>query len=209
MGTVPCPTTPIPGYSVVAAHTTATELGFLSASRFPLIVVDRDALVTLARIGVFRAFSLYRQLHLVSVCSTLLLSFPCRVASLLSCTASPYASATPPPPATMGRDPDFRPSNVMTILLATDNHLGYMEKHPVRGDDSFRTFAEILQIARANAVDALLLGGDLFHDGLTRIDSDGAVIGALADTWAVDGDTWSFTLADNASFAPKNRRSVL
>ncbi|OSX69075.1 hypothetical protein BU14_1900s0001, partial [Porphyra umbilicalis] len=64
----------------------------------------------------------------------------------------------------MGRDPDFRPSNVMTILLATDNHLGYMEKHPVRGDDSFRTFAEILQIARANAVDALLLGGDLFHD---------------------------------------------
>jgi len=47
--------------------------------------------------------------------------------------------------------------------------------------------------------DAILL--DLFHDGLTRIDSDGAVIGALADTWAVDGDTWSFTLADNASFA--------
>lgn len=64
----------------------------------------------------------------------------------------------------MGRDPEFHPANVMTILLATDNHLGYMEKHPVRGDDSFRAFAEILQIARANAVDALLLGGDLFHD---------------------------------------------
>ncbi|GAB0495376.1 hypothetical protein MMPV_006676 [Pyropia vietnamensis] len=64
----------------------------------------------------------------------------------------------------MGRDPEFHPANVMTILLATDNHLGYMEKHPVRGDDSFRAFAEILQIARANAVDALLLGGDLFHE---------------------------------------------
>lgn len=64
----------------------------------------------------------------------------------------------------MGRDPEFHPGNVMTILLATDNHLGYMEKHPVRGDDSFRAFAEILQIARANAVDALLLGGDLFHE---------------------------------------------
>lgn len=31
-------------------------------------------------------------------------------------------------------------------------------------DDSFRTFEEILQYARDNEVDMVLLGGDLFHE---------------------------------------------
>jgi double-strand break repair protein MRE11 len=34
----------------------------------------------------------------------------------------------------------------------------------VRGNDSFQTFEEILQLARQFEVDALLLGGDLFHE---------------------------------------------
>ncbi|KAM4699523.1 double-strand break repair protein MRE11 isoform 2-T3 [Discoglossus pictus] len=50
------------------------------------------------------------------------------------------------------------------ILVATDIHLGYMEKDAVRGNDSFVTFDEILKLAQDNAVDFLLLGGDLFHD---------------------------------------------
>lgn len=50
------------------------------------------------------------------------------------------------------------------ILVATDNHLGFEEKDPVRGGDSFRTFEEILQIAVRSNVDFLLLGGDLFHE---------------------------------------------
>ncbi|KAJ1113295.1 hypothetical protein NDU88_001548 [Pleurodeles waltl] len=50
------------------------------------------------------------------------------------------------------------------ILIATDIHLGYMEKDAVRGNDSFVTFDEILRLAQEHEVDFLLLGGDLFHD---------------------------------------------
>lgn len=54
-------------------------------------------------------------------------------------------------------------SSSIKILISTDNHLGYLEKDPIRGDDSFRVFEEVLQLAKANQVDMLLLGGDLFH----------------------------------------------
>lgn len=50
------------------------------------------------------------------------------------------------------------------LLLSTDNHLGYAEKDPLRGKDSFRTFQEILRLAQRENVDLLLLAGDLFHD---------------------------------------------
>ena len=62
-------------------------------------------------------------------------------------------------PSTSQQDED-----TLRILLATDIHLGYAEKHPIKKDDSFTTFEEILQIAREKKVDMLLLGGDLFHD---------------------------------------------
>ena len=54
--------------------------------------------------------------------------------------------------------------NTFKILIATDNHLGYLEKDPIRGQDSFNSFEEILQIAQERQVDFILLGGDLFHD---------------------------------------------
>jgi len=54
--------------------------------------------------------------------------------------------------------------NVIKIMVATDNHLGYNEKHGVLGDDSFIAFEEILQLCQKKDVDFLLLGGDLFHD---------------------------------------------
>ena len=54
--------------------------------------------------------------------------------------------------------------NKFKILLTTDNHLGYLEKDLVRGQDSFNTFEEILQISASQNVDFILLGGDLFHD---------------------------------------------
>ncbi|XP_010704414.1 double-strand break repair protein MRE11 isoform X3 [Meleagris gallopavo] len=50
------------------------------------------------------------------------------------------------------------------ILIATDIHLGYLEKDPVRGNDTFVTFNEILEHAQKNEVDFVLLGGDLFHE---------------------------------------------
>lgn len=55
-------------------------------------------------------------------------------------------------------------ASTLRLLLSTDNHLGYAEKDPVRGDDSFRTFQEILRLAQSESVDLLLLAGDLFHD---------------------------------------------
>ena len=53
--------------------------------------------------------------------------------------------------------------DVFRIMIATDIHLGFMERDPIRGEDSFRSFEEILQRAKAERVDFLLLGGDLFH----------------------------------------------
>jgi DNA repair exonuclease SbcCD nuclease subunit len=37
-------------------------------------------------------------------------------------------------------------------MVATDNHLGYMESDPVRKDDSFDAFEEIFRIAKAEKV---------------------------------------------------------
>ncbi|KAJ3053886.1 Double-strand break repair protein mre11a, partial [Rhizophlyctis rosea] len=55
-------------------------------------------------------------------------------------------------------------ANTFRILLATDNHVGYMEKDPIRGNDSFDSFEEVLKIGQERNVDFILLGGDLFHD---------------------------------------------
>ncbi|XP_050097723.1 double-strand break repair protein MRE11 [Anopheles aquasalis] len=58
---------------------------------------------------------------------------------------------------------DFNPDDVLKILVASDIHLGYEEKNQLRGQDSFLAFEEVLQHAVENDVDAVLLGGDLFH----------------------------------------------
>ncbi|XP_041919436.1 double-strand break repair protein MRE11 isoform X3 [Alosa sapidissima] len=50
------------------------------------------------------------------------------------------------------------------ILLATDIHLGYLEKDAIRGEDTFNTFNEIMSYAKQHQVDFVLLGGDLFHE---------------------------------------------
>ncbi|KAJ9105969.1 hypothetical protein QFC19_003304 [Naganishia cerealis] len=68
-----------------------------------------------------------------------------------------------PPPATPGIDtPDDE--HCFRIMLATDNHLGYNQSDPIRGQDSINTFREILEIARERQVDFILLAGDLFHE---------------------------------------------
>ena len=52
----------------------------------------------------------------------------------------------------------------MRIVVATDVHLGFMEKDEERGDDSFKAFEEVLRTAREQHADMVLLCGDLFHD---------------------------------------------
>lgn len=55
-------------------------------------------------------------------------------------------------------------SDTLKILIATDNHVGYLENDQIRGRDSFDTLEEVLILAKENQVDFILLGGDLFHD---------------------------------------------
>ncbi|XP_059441573.1 double-strand break repair protein MRE11 isoform X3 [Corylus avellana] len=64
----------------------------------------------------------------------------------------------------MGDLPREDISNTLRILVATDCHLGYMEKDEIRRHDSFQAFEEICSIAEQKQVDFLLLGGDLFHE---------------------------------------------
>ncbi|SPO03624.1 probable recombinational repair protein mus-23 [Cephalotrichum gorgonifer] len=60
--------------------------------------------------------------------------------------------------------PQFTEADTLRILVATDNHVGYEERDPIRKDDSWQTFDEIMNLARMEDVDMVLLGGDLFHD---------------------------------------------
>jgi double-strand break repair protein MRE11 len=50
------------------------------------------------------------------------------------------------------------------ILVSTDNHVGYNERDPIRGDDSWKSFHEIMCLAKERDVDMILLAGDLFHE---------------------------------------------
>lgn len=48
--------------------------------------------------------------------------------------------------------------------MATDSHVGYAERDPIRGDDSWQSFDEVMRIAKERDVDMVLLAGDLFHE---------------------------------------------
>ncbi|CAE6346173.1 unnamed protein product [Rhizoctonia solani] len=63
------------------------------------------------------------------------------------------------------------PDDTIKIMLATDNHIGYNERDPIRGQDSINTFKEILDLARKHDVDFILLAGDLFHENRPSRDS--------------------------------------
>ena len=62
------------------------------------------------------------------------------------------------------QDREEADENTFKILIATDTHLGYKGEDPIRGNDSFRTFEEILQIGRRENVDFMLHAGDLFDE---------------------------------------------
>lgn len=62
--------------------------------------------------------------------------------------------------------PSQAEDETLRILVATDNHLGVNEKDPIRGNDSFETFEEILQIAKERRADCVLLGASRCRCGL-------------------------------------------
>ena len=43
---------------------------------------------------------------------------------------------------------DDADENTLRIMLSTDNHLGYAERDPIRGMDSFAAFEEVLYLAK-------------------------------------------------------------
>lgn len=53
--------------------------------------------------------------------------------------------------------------------LPPDNHLGYNEKDPVRGNDSFAAFEEVMYLAKSQKCDLVLLSGDMFHDNKVSV----------------------------------------
>ncbi|KAJ5762531.1 uncharacterized protein N7511_005913 [Penicillium nucicola] len=55
-------------------------------------------------------------------------------------------------------------AETIRILISTDNHVGYNERDPIRGDDSWKSFHEIMCLAKERDVDMILLAGDLFHE---------------------------------------------
>ncbi|KAL4806800.1 Mre11 DNA-binding presumed domain-containing protein [Aspergillus unguis] len=55
-------------------------------------------------------------------------------------------------------------SETIRILVSTDNHVGYNERDPIRGDDSWKSFHEVMCLAKEHDVDMVLLAGDLFHE---------------------------------------------
>eukprot|EP00554_Chaetoceros_debilis_P011983 CAMPEP_0194116684 /NCGR_PEP_ID=MMETSP0150-20130528/28215_1 /TAXON_ID=122233 /ORGANISM="Chaetoceros debilis, Strain MM31A-1" /LENGTH=817 /DNA_ID=CAMNT_0038807463 /DNA_START=62 /DNA_END=2515 /DNA_ORIENTATION=+ len=54
--------------------------------------------------------------------------------------------------------------DTLRVMISTDNHLGYAEKDPIRGNDSFAAFEEVLLLAKRHHCDMVLLAGDLFHE---------------------------------------------
>ena len=54
--------------------------------------------------------------------------------------------------------------DVFRIVISTDNHLGFMEKDPVRCHDALATFNEVMVVAKDKRADFVLLAGDMFHE---------------------------------------------
>ncbi|KAI4174411.1 MAG: hypothetical protein LQ343_002347 [Gyalolechia ehrenbergii] len=60
--------------------------------------------------------------------------------------------------------PALTTADTIRILVATDSHVGYSERDHIRGDDSWKSFHEVMCLAKEKDVDMVLLGGDLFHE---------------------------------------------
>lgn len=54
--------------------------------------------------------------------------------------------------------------DIIRIVVATDNHLGFAERDPIRCNDSSAAFEEVLRTSRHMKADFVLLAGDMFHE---------------------------------------------
>jgi len=65
-----------------------------------------------------------------------------------SCAADKAGNVTP---IDNNVDPE-----TLRVMISTDNHLGYLERDPIRGNDSFAAFEEVLVLAKRHNVSAKL-----------------------------------------------------
>ena len=86
--------------------------------------------------------------------------------------------------------------NLLRIAISTDNHLGFLEKDPVRGCDSFLAFEEALDVANRERVDMVLLGGDVFHENRPSRPAMHRAIGALRARVLGDGEVTIAVVSD-------------
>ena len=49
------------------------------------------------------------------------------------------------------------------ILIATDSHVGYNERDSIRGDDSWKTFHEVMCLAKDQDVSARAVGLAIYY----------------------------------------------
>ena len=89
-------------------------------------------------------------------------------------------------------------SDKMKILVATDCHLGYKERDPVRCKDATETFDEILQIGKENGVDFILLAGDLFDKNKPSKEILHECMKILRNHCVGDGDTGIKIVSDQS-----------
>jgi len=61
--------------------------------------------------------------------------------------------------ATSNPNPNAEPAidnnvdgDTLRVMVSTDNHLGYLERDPIRGNDSFAAFEEVLLLAKRHNV---------------------------------------------------------
>ena len=54
--------------------------------------------------------------------------------------------------------------NIIRILVTTDTHLGIYERDPLRCNDCYASFEEVLILAREKQADFILMAGDIFHE---------------------------------------------
>ena len=53
----------------------------------------------------------------------------------------------------------FAAADTIRILVATDSHVGYEERDAIRKDDSWRSFDEVMQLAKTQDVFTCSSGG--------------------------------------------------
>lgn len=65
-------------------------------------------------------------------------------------------------------------ADTIRILIATDSHVGYNERDPIRGDDSWKSFHEVMCLAKDQDV---MVSRSLYFFSIFKFQIDGTWTG--------------------------------